>query len=310
MSARGSYLLSMALTGKRLEFPSQPRTKMPGGVWAVFERRLAETLAALEEDQYLVVSAKRGWAYVQFAAQGAYGLRAECMSNNYLDAAHALSARQIARLDRMGWSAPTGTLEEILKKRRKGGSPNFFRDFARPVPCADAARMAVRTLTEVFAIQHPGYLVYKAFDKKERTILVPTLGLKREEPAPAAGKPRKETVAGLRKLVLKAIREASGNADLELDADGDVAVRFGSAVVYVRGLRGQRGLHGAVRSRARGADLPAGGPHRRGPRQEAAEGVRGAKGVRGNGGRGGAVGTAEQRDFARRGRPGGNILPV
>jgi hypothetical protein len=74
---------------------------------------------------------------------------------------------------RMGWSSPGGTL-----------SPNFFRDFDRPVPCADAARMAVRALTEVFEIPHPGSLMYKAFDKKDRTILVPTLGLKREEPAP------------------------------------------------------------------------------------------------------------------------------
>jgi len=135
--------------------------------WDIVSDRLAwgpnaaETLAALEEDQYLVVSAKRGWAYVQFAAQGSFGLRAECVSNNYLDEAHALSACQRARLRKMGWSSP-----------RKTESPNFFRDFDRPVPCADAARMAVRALTEVFEIPHPGSLMYKAFDKKDRTILV------------------------------------------------------------------------------------------------------------------------------------------
>ena len=215
----------MALTGRRLDFPSPPRRKAPPGAWPAFERKLAETLAALEEDQYLVVSAKRGWAYVQFAAQGSFGLRAECVGNNYLDEAHALSAGQKARMRRMGWSSPRGTL-----------SPNFFRDFDRPVPCADVARMAVRALTEVFEIPHPGALMYKAFDKKERTILVPTLGLKREEPAPPPEKPCEDTVEGLRKLVLKAIREGSGNADLELDEDGDIALRFGSAAVFVRVL--------------------------------------------------------------------------
>jgi hypothetical protein len=219
-------------SAKRLEFPTPPRRRSPHSAWPAFEKKLAETLAALEEDQYLVVSAKRGWAYVQFAAQGAYGLRAECMSNNYLDAAHPLGARQIARLERMGWSAPTGTLEEVLKKRRNRGSPNFFRDFARPVPCADAARMAVRALTEVFAIQHPGYLVYKAFDKKERTILVPTLGLKREEPAPAAGKPRKETVAGLRKLTAPFVPEHVARTCLQVgriaeDLDRKLQKEFG-----------------------------------------------------------------------------------
>ena len=63
--------------------------------------------------------------------------------------------------------------------------------------------MAVRALTEVFEIPHPGSLMYKAFDRKQRTILVPTLGLKREEPAPPPAKPREDTVEELRKLVLK-----------------------------------------------------------------------------------------------------------
>ena len=128
----------MTLSGKRLDFPSLPRRKAPLGAWSAFERKLAETLGALEEDQYLVVSAKRGWAYVQFAAQGSFGLRAECVGNNYLDEAHALRAGQTALLRRIGWSSPTGTRD----------SPNFFRDFDRPVPCADAARMAVRADSE------------------------------------------------------------------------------------------------------------------------------------------------------------------
>ncbi len=96
--------------------------------------------------------------------------------------------------------------------------------------------MAVRALTEVFEIPHPGYLMYKAFDRNKRTILVPTLGLKREEPAPPPGKPPEDTVDGIRKLVLKAIREASGNPKLQCAADGELALRFGSAAVYVRVL--------------------------------------------------------------------------
>lgn len=216
----------MTLTGKRLDFPSPPRRRAPPGAWPAFERKLAETLGALEEDQYLVVSAKRGWAYVQFAAQGSFGLRAECVGNNYLDEAHSLSDGQLALLRRIGWSDPTG----------KPGSPNFFQDFDRPVPCADAARMAVRALTEVFEIPHPGSLMYKAFDEKQRTILVPTLGLKREEPAPPPEKPREDAVQDLRALVFKAIREGSGNADLEFTEDGDLPLRFGSAAVFVRVL--------------------------------------------------------------------------
>jgi hypothetical protein len=94
--------------------------------------------------------------------------------------------------------------------------------------------MGVRALTEVFEIPHPGCLEYKAFDKKDRTILVPTLGLKRQEPAPPREKPRANTVKGLRKLVLEAIRKASGDANIELDDEEDVPLRFGTESVLVR----------------------------------------------------------------------------
>ncbi len=54
----------------------------------------------------------------------------------------------------------------------------------------------MRALTEVFEIPHPGSLMYKAFDRKQRTILVPTLGLKREESAPPPAKTRLYATCG------------------------------------------------------------------------------------------------------------------
>ena len=96
--------------------------------------------------------------------------------------------------------------------------------------------MAVRSLAGVFEIPHPGYLHYKAFDKSKRSILIPTLGLMREPPAPPRETPGANTIEGLRDLVLKAVRKASGNADLEFTEDGDLPLRFGSAAVLVRVL--------------------------------------------------------------------------
>jgi hypothetical protein len=142
----------------------------------------------------------------------------------------------MTELRRIGWSAPTGTPAEASPKRQPEGSPNFFRDFDRPVPYDAVARMAVRSLVGVFEIPHPGYLHYKAFDKSKRSILIPTLGLMREPPAPPRETPSAKTIEGLRDLVLKTVREASGNADLEFTEDGDIPLRFGSAAVRVRVL--------------------------------------------------------------------------
>ena len=45
---------------------------------------LAASLSALDEDQYLIIKRKdRPW-FVQFAAQGSFGVRAELVSNSYL----------------------------------------------------------------------------------------------------------------------------------------------------------------------------------------------------------------------------------
>ena len=204
------------------------------GAWPAFEARLAGILGALEEDQFLVISAKRGWAYVQFSAQGAFGLRAEAVSNHYLPESHALSARRVAALKELGWSAPTGTPRESTPKRQPDGSPNFFVDFDRPVPFVGVARLAVRTLTEVLGISHPGQLHYDASDANRRSILLPTLGLMRRPSAPVQAKSLADTIERIRERVLDAIREASGDADLAFDEEWRIALRFGTALVFVR----------------------------------------------------------------------------
>ena len=174
--------------------------------WRSFDTKLVQALRALEEDQYLIISAKRGWAYVQFAAQGSFGLRAESVSNNYLPDSSQLKPHQIAALNKLGWLHPTGTPGKSTPKNQPGGSPNFFRDYSQPVPFEEVARLAIRTLTEVLEIPHPGFLDYKAFDANGSVILIPTLGLMRR--APSAKPPKGPTaVKEMREGVMKALRK-------------------------------------------------------------------------------------------------------
>lgn len=56
--------------------------------WDGFEQQLAAVLGVLENDHYLVVSATRGWVYVQFARQAGHGIRGEAVSNRYLSPDH------------------------------------------------------------------------------------------------------------------------------------------------------------------------------------------------------------------------------
>lgn len=52
--------------------------------WAPFAQNLSQVLAHLEEDQFLILSAKQGNRFLQFSCQGAWGTRAEVASNHFL----------------------------------------------------------------------------------------------------------------------------------------------------------------------------------------------------------------------------------
>ncbi|MEP7311491.1 MAG: YbjN domain-containing protein [Pseudomonadota bacterium] len=202
--------------------------------WRAFEDRLAESLGGLEEDQFLVVSSKLGWGYVQFAAQGYFGLRAEAVSNHYLPEASKLSVEQMAALETLGWRAPTGGPREATPEKQPDGSPNFFKGYSRPVAFSDAAGMAVRTLADVYDIPHPAFLDYQAFDKDKRQILLPHLGLKRRPSAPVPTKVAVKTAKPVREQLLRTIREVSSITDLEYDQNGFLGLRYGSALLVIR----------------------------------------------------------------------------
>ena len=218
------------------ELTTRPGSKGIAPGWAAFEKGLAEVLFGLEEHQYLIISSKRGEAYVQFAAQESFGLRAEAVSNNYLQESDRLRQDQIAALEELGWRRPTWKPRHRKTRQRRVGSPNFFRDFRAPVPCDEIARLAVRTLTEVHGITHPGSLEYEAFQPRRGDLPLPALGLTRRRPAPPPGEPPPGEADRIRGLVREALRNASGCSDLDFDEDGDLGLRFGSAIVFVRVL--------------------------------------------------------------------------
>jgi len=83
--------------------------------------------------------------YVQFAAsRGETTVRAEAVSNLYLEPAHMLSPRRSKALLALGWNPPT-----------PGQSPNFYRDWeVRDAETRrEMARLALRTLIEIYGLK-------------------------------------------------------------------------------------------------------------------------------------------------------------
>ena len=154
--------------------PRQPSTE---DAWKRFAYELHESLGALEEDEFLNITIKGTSRYVQFAAQGAFGMRAEATSDFYLPEDEHLDEDDYRRLLELGWHAPTNLPDEFGHKA--DGSPNYFLDLAKPVPLDDVAITAVNTLIGVFGAEHPGDLEYTAFSKSGQSIRFPNLGIRR-----------------------------------------------------------------------------------------------------------------------------------
>ncbi|CAL1241946.1 T3SS (YopN, CesT) and YbjN peptide-binding chaperone 1 [Candidatus Methylocalor cossyra] len=207
---------------------AQPVPAYLSAEWPPFEQNLVAVLAQLEEDQYLILSVKRSDRFVQFAGQGSFGMRAETTSNSYLPKSELLNGEQIEALQASGWLSPTGAPVEAIPERDPDGSPNFFRDFPQPVPYAAIARLTVSTFAEILRVPHPGFLEYEAFDDNG-PLLFPSLGVKVRERKKVI-----ETADSTRQRLLTVLREVTNLPDLEYDKDGDIAIRFGSALVYAR----------------------------------------------------------------------------
>ena len=177
--------------------------------WRDFTKNLAACLGELAEDEYLIISRKRANQYVQFAGQGAYGIRAEAECNEYiLPPELLLDERQYAGMQRLGWRRPTALPDEPCAL----GSPNFYTQVvATEVGLREMARRATQTFRTVYDIAHPGMLEYKAFHYERTSIRFPTLLIKRRMPEPVA--PR----------ILRSPKESD---DLERDFGSDSELGF------------------------------------------------------------------------------------
>ena len=238
--------------------------------WAAFESRLAAAIEHLEPETYLVLTVDSdetaAGLYVQFARLVSSGLLAEAASNHYLAPALALTSEQEARLVEIGWTRPEGSAAT---------GRNFSRRWPTPVPWGEAAALAVRTLREAFGAVAPDALRYRsgAFPGKTGPVAQPDLGIEADQLLPRHGTAAK--LAGqagipagigptgsephaddeLTQRVAAALTAFVHGANLAPDEDGDIPIRVGSALMFVRGVVGRPPLVQVFSPIVRGVDL-------------------------------------------------------
>jgi len=203
--------------------------------WTGFRQRLADRLAEAGEGDVLLIEVETGVdeddllsaaPYVQFVAWGEGMLRAEVASDNYLDERYELSLDDELVLTDMGWSEPAYDEDGDAVP----GEENFHLD--APQREADrVAVMAVRALREVYGCPHPAFLAAEGLERAPGAPAVPAPSYDEGEPELTYPDDHEH----LQSLVDSAL-EVMFESPAQHDDDGDLPIRCGDSMAYVRVL--------------------------------------------------------------------------
>lgn len=196
--------------------------------WPPFAEKLAAVLGNLEEDQFLILLVKQTNRFVQFAAQGSFGMRIEATGNSYLEESEQLNEQQIAAMLEAGWQAPTGAPSSSTPEADPDGSPNFHVDIPAPVSFEVAANLAANTFTNILRVPHPAFLEYEAYDEHGNAVDLPSLGLKQ-----AKRRTEEESMEDVARQLVSTLRGLTGISDLDFDENGCINICAGNLPIFV-----------------------------------------------------------------------------
>ncbi|WP_341718192.1 hypothetical protein QQG74_31260 [Micromonospora sp. FIMYZ51] len=215
--------------------------------WQEFARALADRLGALPPGAHVeltldpTASGTDDAVYsvgVEIGADGRFEARA--VGNAALPQGHRLDRAAVADMVALGWSPP-GVVE---------GSGDQFGLHAAAGESGRLAALLSRTLRDIYGAPHPAFLVYVIEDAEGEALPGPPLGTARggslllreiatdlEEALAVAGEAGAETeVLELAERVRTVVSTMlkSDLDRLQVDSDGDINIRAGSAMVFVR----------------------------------------------------------------------------
>jgi hypothetical protein len=161
-------------------------------------------------------------------------IEALAVGNAGLPEGFRMDRSSVADLVALGWSPP-GVLP---------GSGDSFGLRSSTAQASQLATVVSRTLRDVYGAPHPAFLVYLVHDGEDRPIDAPPLATARHEPdadaditdGATALVAMEDEVIPLEDRVRTVVAAMSKTTvdQLQVDTDGDIGIRAGSAMVFVR----------------------------------------------------------------------------
>lgn len=194
--------------------------------WREFRQRLADHVAAMAEDDSLVVEVPQahdsGAAPYCQVAGGNGMVRVEAVSNVYLADECLLDDEQEAALGDMGFQQPNALSWE-------DGETNFWLDL-EPREADRAAVVVVRAMREVYGVLHPVYLDAGGLEPTGAVRPLPPKPERAERDLDEAVQP--STVDEVRGIIDLAVADLYDEAP-EWDDDGDLPLPTEERLVWV-----------------------------------------------------------------------------
>jgi hypothetical protein len=211
--------------------------------WAEFQGRLSEVISLIDDTADLTIRTTSGGngppPFVTLSSPRIGMIRCEAASNAVLGADFQLSAEQLTAMEQLGWQPPAVGGEEGYTAASTQPSANFWIEL--PQAASDRmSELAVSALRDVYGVQHPVFLAPDQLAEALQPAQAPIepesaiTSEPSERPNLEATMPRNQR--HLNDLVDAELAEIYGYPPMR-DAEGDVAIRVGSTMLFLRTSR-------------------------------------------------------------------------
>ena len=207
--------------------------------WAEFQNRLSEVISMIDDTADLTIGIESGGSgpapFVRLSSPRPGVIRCEAASNAVLGDNFQLPAELLAAMEQQGWQPPTVGSEEAAAEEVEP-TPNFWIELPQ-VESDRLSELAVSALCDIYGVQHPVFLAPDQLAEALQPISAPvetessSRVVEVEQTDLQATMPRDQQ--HLDDLVDAELAEIYGHLPIR-DAEGDVAIRVGSTMLFLR----------------------------------------------------------------------------
>jgi hypothetical protein len=217
--------------------------------WTEFQSRLSEVISMIDDSADLTIGTESESdgppPFVRLSSPRREVVRCEAASNAVLGDDFQLSSELIARMERLGWQSPIVDGERTSAAEAPQATANFWVELAQ-VESDRISGLVVSALRDVYGVQHPIFLAPDQLAEVLQPAPPPIEGIEGGGSVKVLELQRADLMSTmprdqqhLNDLVDAELAEMYGHRPIR-DAEGDVAIRVGSTMLFLRTARDGR----------------------------------------------------------------------